>query len=114
MDRSSSPDGQNIEAELIRMLAQQGRLTLVPLAIALCMIATFAADSLPQWIWGGWIALAMLLLVVRTQVFMRLPSYPSLSDQKKLHLATWVSVCNGVVHGMPLLAFNYFSELERA
>lgn len=114
MERSGALKTQNIEAELIRMLAQQGRVTAIPLAIALGVIAFFAADSLPQWIWGGWLALAMLLLVFRTQVFMRLPYYQAYTDQKKLYLSTGISILNGITHGLPLLAFGYFSELERA
>lgn len=111
---SANTNKENIEAELIRMLAKQGRITPLPMLVALAFIAFFASDSLPRWLWAGWFVAAALVLILRAQILVRLPKLARYSERQQLQLAMAVTVANGIMHGLPLLYFNAFSELERA
>lgn len=104
----------NLESELIRMLADQGRTTPLPVMIALGAMAAFAADNLPQWLWGSWLALAALVLMARAQLIARLPELTEFTEQQRLRFAWQASLLNGIVHGLPLLCFSAFTELENS
>lgn len=105
---------QNIEIELIRMLAKQGRLTPALLSFALVAIAFFGSKALPQWVWGGWLSVATIALVLHIQLCIQLPRLTNFSEHQRLQFAVAMTFFNGVLHGLPLLCFNYFTELERA
>ncbi len=114
MDSAARQNNENITAELIRMLAQQSRITPAPMLAALAVIAFFAADSLPRWLWAGWFSIAAMLLIFRAQFLARLPEMTQFTQRQQLTLTLVITFFNGVMHGVPLLYFSAFTELERA
>ncbi|UTA47178.1 hybrid sensor histidine kinase/response regulator [Simiduia sp. 21SJ11W-1] len=114
MESAAHKNNENITAELIRMLAQQGRITPAPMLAALAVIAFFASDTLPRALWAGWFSVAAILLFVRAQLLARLPEMTQFSQRQRLNFTLLITFLNGVMHGLPLLCFGYFTELERA
>lgn len=116
MAEQSSDDinTRSFEDELLLLLAKQSRR--VPLAafLAACIIAAFAADYLPSMVWGTWLVVVAVVLALRFAVLPRLPDMRHLSHERRINIAIWLSILNGLAHGSSLFFFPLIPELERA
>ena len=103
----------SLEEELLRMLARQARRIPVPVFLAALMIAALANDRVPAWAVGGWLALVVVMLLIRWQVLGRLAT-ASGSAARRVHVAIALSALNGVTHALALGFFPFLPEFERA
>ena len=100
--------------KLLSLLAiQSGRVPVAVFAI-LAVMAAIAAPRASPWISGVWLALAVVVLVVRRQQLSTLPNRADLTRQSRLKIAIRLSFLNGLVHGSSLFVFPYLTEIERA
>ncbi len=103
----------NIEQELLRMLAHQGWMGLIPTFLLLSVIASFAAEYVSAQYWVTWITLATCFLLFRSAILIKLPSLVQYSDQARLRLAISLSAINGTIHALSLAFFPDFNEHQR-
>lgn len=104
----------SLEQELLRLLARQGRRMPLPVFLASVMIAVLALGRVAPHLLAGWLALVLLVLLLRWLILGRLADLPISSDTRRLRIAVGLSALNGVTHGLSLFFFPALSELQRA
>jgi two-component system, sensor histidine kinase len=104
----------SIEDELLRLLTRQSLRTPFAIFVACGIIAAFAADYVPWYAWGGWLAFVVVVFVTRSVTLSRLLAMDSLNAASKLKVATALSLMSGIAQGSSILFFPYFTVLERA
>lgn len=111
---SARHDEHDLHDELLRLFARQGRRVPVPVFLSAALLATIAADHVPAWVAGGWLALITGVLVLRWRVLGALPSMTRLAHADRLRVAIALSALNGIVHGLSIGFAPLMGELERA
>ncbi|GAB3092044.1 hybrid sensor histidine kinase/response regulator [Aestuariicella hydrocarbonica] len=104
----------SIESELLKLLARQGWMGPVPTLASLGVIAFFASSHMSPWIWGGWLCLCAFVLFGRSAILIKLPTLTQYPESVRMRAAISLSIVNGIVHGLSLVAFPYLTDLERA
>jgi signal transduction histidine kinase len=113
-EEASLAASSSLEEELLRLLARQARRIPFYVLLAALMIAALAAERVPAWATGGWLALVAIVLAVRWYVLGRLPEFKQISAGSRLRIAIALSALNGVTHGLSLGFFPFLPEFERA
>ncbi|MDQ1919284.1 ATP-binding response regulator [Massilia pseudoviolaceinigra] len=104
----------SLEAELLRLLARQGRRVPIPVFLGAVMIAALAWGRVPTVYLGAWLLLVALVLTARWLILGRLPALANLSDARRLHICIALSALNGCTHALSLLFFTALPEFQRA
>lgn len=102
-----------LDAELVKMLAQQGRRVPIPIFLAACLIASMANEHLPLWLVTAWLGMASLTLLWRYHHLGRLQT-SSMPLAQQLRMAILLSGVSGLSHGLSLGFFVFLPEFERA
>lgn len=103
-----------LEAELLGLLARQGRRMPIPVFLAALMNAAMAYGRVPVFGLGAWLLLVVLVLAVRWAILGRLPTAPGLSDGARLRVAVALSGLNGCVQALSLAFFAALPDVQRA
>ncbi|MCV6621376.1 MAG: hybrid sensor histidine kinase/response regulator [Cellvibrionaceae bacterium] len=109
---SSHFDKQLVDAELLRLIAEQSRRVPYPIILAMGLIASFAWQYMAIELVISWLFFSGFCLLVRAYVLPKLASYKNV--QKANEIAIILSAMNGIAHGSSCLFFPYFSVLEQA
>ena len=98
-----SPPSAAVEQELLQLLSHQG--WRVPAAILLIasMIAGMISQVAPLWVSGLWLASVCALMVLRHQLFSRLPQLDRIPLRRRLQWVTGLSGVNGLLFSSSLL-----------
>lgn len=105
---------KGLDDELLLLLSRQGRRVPIPVFLVASILAIFAADQLPVSIWGSWLVLVGVVLIIRLHVLGRLPELAGLSQHRRIQIAIALSAVNGITHGLSIGFFPFLPELERA
>ncbi|MES2019587.1 MAG: ATP-binding protein [Pseudomonadota bacterium] len=108
------PTAHSLEAELLRLLARQGRRVPIPVFLAAVMIASMAYGRTSTLGLGAWLLLVALVLAARWLILGRLPTLPGLTDPRRLQIAFALSALNGAIHALSLTFFAALPEFQRA
>ncbi|NLD70893.1 MAG: response regulator [Limnobacter sp.] len=111
---SSPPASGTLEGELLNQLAGQSRQ--IPFAVfaASLMIAAFAWGHVPPVAIVAWLAIVVVVVMLRRRVLERLPRLDRPDERGRLRIAVAVTLANGVAQGLSLFAFPLLPELERS
>ncbi len=109
-----NPESATLEDELLHLIAKQSRRVPIAAFLAAIIIAAFAAEYLPRYIWGSWLVAVAVVLLIRLLILPRLPHMKHSSAQDRIHIAIALSILNGLVHGSSLFFFPLLPEFERA
>jgi len=104
----------NLEEELLRLLARQGRRVPIPVFLAAVMVAAMAYGRVAAPLLAAWLVLVATVLVVRWVVLGRLTTLTGISTKNRLRIALALSAVNGVTHGLSLGFFPFLPLYERA
>ncbi len=98
-----APPSAAVEQELLQLLSHQG--WRVPAAILLIasMIAGMVGQVAPLWVTGLWLASICALMVLRHQLFSRLPQLDRTPRRRRLQWVTALSGVNGLLFSSSLL-----------
>jgi signal transduction histidine kinase/ActR/RegA family two-component response regulator len=110
----STAVSEKLEEELLLLLSRQGKRVPIPVFLVAAILAIFVSDQLPMSIWGSWLALVGIVLMVRLHVLGKLPDLTALSQHRRIQIAIVLSAVNGVTHGLSIGFFPFLPELERA
>ncbi len=78
------------------------------------LLAWFASDDVPAYLWGTWLLLVCIAQGIRWVVMPRLPLATHIPVARRLRYAVSVTAMNGFLHGLSLYCFPLFTEVERA
>ena len=104
----------SLDAELLGLLARQGRRVPIPVFLAALMNASMVYGRVPALGLGAWLLLVALVLAVRWTILGRLPKAPGLSDVARLRIAIALSGLNGCTQALSLMFFAVLPEVQRA
>lgn len=116
-ERSGDPGAmqdKRIESEYLQVLATQASRVPLPVFVADLIIASLAASYFHAAVWGGWLVLVALILVTRWRVLGHLPSRDDIPIERRVNIAIWLSLANGLIHGGSLVFFTEFTIAERS
>ncbi|OUS27029.1 hypothetical protein A9Q99_17655 [Gammaproteobacteria bacterium 45_16_T64] len=103
----------NIQQELLRLLARQGWMGPIPTFLLFSVVASFAASYVPTAQWLGWIVGVGSFLILRSAILIKLPSLTQFSDASRVRVAVCLSAVNGGIHALSLFFFPYFDDYQR-
>ena len=98
---SSHFDKQLVDAELLRLIAEQSRRVPYPIILAMGLIASFAWQYMAIELVISWLFFSGFCLLVRAYVLPKLASYKNV--QKANEIAIILSAMNGIAHGSSCL-----------
>jgi signal transduction histidine kinase/ActR/RegA family two-component response regulator len=104
----------SFEAQLIELLARPTRRVPIPVMIAALLIAGMAIDKVPSWMLVAWVALVILVTMLRWIVLTRISEQHSMAVQTRLRIAVLMMAISGVVHGSSLIFLVELQPLEQA
>jgi signal transduction histidine kinase/ActR/RegA family two-component response regulator len=102
------------EDELLRFLARQGRRVPIPVFLLATVIWAMAIQQLSPVLPSFWLALVVLVLILRWVVLGKLPTLTSISTSVRLRIAVALGAISGISHGLSLGFFWAFPDFERA
>ncbi|HRO57856.1 MAG TPA: hypothetical protein PK177_01620 [Burkholderiaceae bacterium] len=110
----SPPASGTLEGELLNQLAGQSRQIPFAVFVASLMIAAFAWEHVPRVAVLVWLAIVMIVVMLRRGVLERLPRLDRPDEHGRLRIAVAVTLANGTAQGLSLFAFPLLPELERS
>ncbi len=112
--QARSPSDSGPGEELLCLLARQSRMALVPVTVAMSIIAYMSSQYFPAWISGGWMALVISVLLARWLLISRLQTMTQLPTRNRLRIAAASSTLNAIIHALSLAFFSAFTDFERS
>ena len=114
MARTAYPEGaeDQLDDELLRLLAKQSRRLPLPIFLAAALIAWLASH--PGWpapALLAWVGMVALLLGVRRRLLGRLPDLAAIPIKRRVLGAVGLNALNGLTHGCALLFFAQAADL---
>ena len=98
-----SPPSAAVEQELLQLLSHQGWRDPAALLLIASMIAGMISQVAPLWVSGLWLASVCALMVLRHQLFSRLPQLDRIPLRRRLQWVTGLSGVNGLLFSSSLL-----------
>ena len=115
MKNTAEPiESYDLNTDLLRMLANQVKLSPLPVIMSMSLIAIMASDKVEPRIWGSWLSVVALLQGLRWYIYRTLPEVSALSTDTRLLIATTINIMNTAAHIASLFFFPVFSPFERA
>lgn len=111
---ASLPDSRGVQQALLELLAAQARRMPAPVLLTSLLTAAIALQRVPVAPVAAWLVLVVAILVVRWKVLGRLPDLTDMPPAERLRVAVWMSVANGVVHGLAVGFAPFLTDLERS
>lgn len=113
MPADRSAEQANVDLELLRLLAKQGRRVPYPVGLAALALAAMAMGVVPQALALGWLATVYAVLALRWWMLGRLPEMHNRTLDYRLRWAIGLSLANGLVFAASLWAAPYLGDYQR-
>ena len=105
---------QNIQEELLMLLARHGKRQPLAVFLGAAMISAVVSKWIDTAVLVSWLFLVAVVLGMRWIILGRLPKLSEMSLNKRIEIAIWLSAINGVTHALSLGFFQFIPEFERA
>jgi signal transduction histidine kinase/CheY-like chemotaxis protein len=109
----SDAAGRSFDAHVLSLLARHGMGIRLPVLLAMALMAAMAARQSPRAA-AVWLLLVGVVLTLRWWALRRLAAAAHIPAQRRLHIATALSLANGCVHALSLAFAPGFTDYERA
>ncbi|MEM9254329.1 MAG: hybrid sensor histidine kinase/response regulator [Pseudomonadota bacterium] len=118
MTQSSDPDlrlaDPDLKEELLDQLAGQVKHSPVPVILSMALVAYLASQHVSPYIWGGWLAVVVLLQGVRVVTLGALPRRRDVPISVRMNAAVALNATNTLWHSLSLLWFPLFTPYQAA
>jgi signal transduction histidine kinase/ActR/RegA family two-component response regulator len=104
---------EEVHQRLLEMLAEQSRRVPIAVGIMMIVVAVMAAQRMPPWIPATWALVTIGVLMARRHWLGLLPLRTDVPTDDRVRTAVWLSLVNGSIHGLTLLAFPVLADTER-
>lgn len=104
---------EEVHQRLLELVAEQSRRVPIAVGIMMVVVAAMAAQRMPPWIPATWALVTIGVLLARRHWLGLLPSQTEIPTDQRVATAVRLSLVNGCIHGLTLLAFPVLHETER-
>lgn len=105
--------GRSFDEHVLSLLSRHGVGIRMPVLLAMALMAAMAARQSPRAA-ALWLLLVGVMLALRWWALRRLAAAADKPAQRRLHMATALSLANGCVHALSLAFAPGFTDYERA
>ncbi len=104
---------EEVHQRLLELLAEQSRRVPIAVGIMMVVVAAMAAQRMPPWIPATWALVTIAVLLARRHWLGLLPTQADVPTDQRVATAVRLSLLNGSIHGLTLLAFPVLHDTER-
>lgn len=109
-----SIDNSSVQREILSLIVRQTRRVPLPVFISMAVLATIAAQHVPLWMAGTWLAAEAAVMAFRYKVLSRLDKRTDIPMSRKFSWLIGLNLLSATLHASSLVMFPLLAEAERA